>query len=343
MVRTPHKMSSDKDLYKILGISKTATQKDIKNAYRSKSRAHHPDKHGPGATEKMQQINHAHEILSDPESRKKYDQTGVDLSIRQPRPQQPFGSRSDSGPGYCASCNNDPCACFIYKPAGRSRPSSSHPSTTCWDCHQDVAGTKHIKPSCGCCAWCSKCADRAFSLFPDQTKKTLHPDLRVCFEEVQQMLSRNVWHACNLARRAECHWCKDPATDFVVGLCRIHLWCRRCFISIYTVAIRDPTCCHTMFNHKIIKEHLPEPVAALYQIKLDNKYRVWQEKERFETLMKAVKDWQDQNRELAYGAAACEALERKDMIINDLEKKLSPSKVTSTQRLLVKLWSKRTG
>jgi hypothetical protein len=290
MARTPHKMSSDTDLYKILGLSKTATQKDIKNAYRLKSRTHHPNKHGAGATEKMQQINHTHEILSDPGFRRVYDQTGVDPSIRQPRNQQPFGSHSESGPRYCASCNNDPCACSIFKPAGSSRPSDSYPPTTCWNCHRDISGMKHIKLSCGCCAWCSKCADRAFSSFPDQTQKTLHPELRVTFEEAQDILSRDVWHAYNVAPRAICYWCKTLATDFVVGLCRKHLWCRKCFISIYTVTTKDPRCCNVMVNNKTFEGHVPEPVAALYRMKLDCRFRVWQEKEQFETLMIAVKD-----------------------------------------------------
>jgi hypothetical protein len=51
MTHKAQKSSSDMDLYKVLGVSKTATQKEIKHAYRSKSRAHHPDKHGAGSTE----------------------------------------------------------------------------------------------------------------------------------------------------------------------------------------------------------------------------------------------------------------------------------------------------
>jgi DnaJ-class molecular chaperone len=178
-------MSKGNNFYKVLGVSRTASQAQIKKTNHKKSRDHHPDKHGSQATEKMQEINRAHEILSDPESRKKYDMTGEDPSTRQPRNKQPFGSDSGSGPGYCASCDNDPCACFIFKPAGSSKPSHSHSPTTCWECHQDLAGVKYIKLSCGCCAWCSKCADRAFQTTPDQTQKTLHQEIRVTFEEAQ--------------------------------------------------------------------------------------------------------------------------------------------------------------
>jgi hypothetical protein len=83
--RATHTMSKGNNFYKVLGVSRTASQAQIKKAYHKKSRDHHTDKHGSGATEKMQQINHAHEIFSDPESRKRYDMTGEDPSIRQPR------------------------------------------------------------------------------------------------------------------------------------------------------------------------------------------------------------------------------------------------------------------
>jgi len=68
------------DYYKLLGISKTATQKEIKNAYRKFARKHHPDlnPNDKDAKKNFQQINEANEILSDPEKRKKYDQYGKD-------------------------------------------------------------------------------------------------------------------------------------------------------------------------------------------------------------------------------------------------------------------------
>jgi hypothetical protein len=325
-------MSKGNNFYKVLGVSRTASQAQIKKAYHKKSRDHHTDKHGSGATEKMQQINHAHEIFSDPESRKRYDMTGEDPSIRQPRNKQPFGSASDSGPGYCASCDNDPCACFIFKPAGSSKPSHSHSPTTCWECHQDLAGVKNIKLSCGCCAWCFKCADRAFQTTPDQTQKTLHQEIRVTFEEAQDILSRDVWHACNVACRAVCYWCKVPAEDFVVGLCRNHLWCRKCFVSIYIVATKDSHCCHAMVGHRIVKDHLPEPVAAYFYFKRRCKFQIWREQEQAEALMGGVRDWQEKHREMIYGEAASRALEQKDVTIGNLEAKLKAAAAVVAQK-----------
>ena len=66
------------DYYKILGISKDATQEDIKKAYRKLARKYHPDlnKDNPNAQEKFQEINEANEVLSNPEKRKGYDEYG---------------------------------------------------------------------------------------------------------------------------------------------------------------------------------------------------------------------------------------------------------------------------
>jgi curved DNA-binding protein len=68
------------DYYKILGIDKTATPKDIKNAYRKLARKYHPDlnPNDKDAKKNFQQINEANEVLSDPEKRRKYDQYGND-------------------------------------------------------------------------------------------------------------------------------------------------------------------------------------------------------------------------------------------------------------------------
>ena len=64
------------DYYRILGIERTATQADIKRAYRKKARQYHPDlnPNDPAAQAKFQQLNEANEVLSDPEKRRKYDE-----------------------------------------------------------------------------------------------------------------------------------------------------------------------------------------------------------------------------------------------------------------------------
>lgn len=70
--------SDFKDYYEVLGISQDATEKDIKRAYRKLARKYHPDlnQDDPKAEEQFKAVNEAHEVLSDPEKRKKYDQYG---------------------------------------------------------------------------------------------------------------------------------------------------------------------------------------------------------------------------------------------------------------------------
>jgi curved DNA-binding protein len=68
------------DYYKVLEVDKNASESEIKKAYRKLARKYHPDlnPNDQAAKTKFQQINEAHEVLSDPEKRKKYDQYGKD-------------------------------------------------------------------------------------------------------------------------------------------------------------------------------------------------------------------------------------------------------------------------
>jgi curved DNA-binding protein len=68
-----------KDYYSTLGVAKTATEKEIKQAYRKLARKHHPDVNpkDKSAEAKFKEINEAYEVLGDPDKRKKYDELGA--------------------------------------------------------------------------------------------------------------------------------------------------------------------------------------------------------------------------------------------------------------------------
>jgi curved DNA-binding protein len=97
------------DYYKILGIDKTATPKDIKNAYRKLARKHHPDlnPNDKDAKKNFQQINEANEVLSDHEKRKKYDEYGENWQHAEEfEKQKQYGHSGDSGSGSRRTSNS---------------------------------------------------------------------------------------------------------------------------------------------------------------------------------------------------------------------------------------------
>jgi DnaJ-class molecular chaperone len=73
-------VAQKKDYYEVLGVPRTATDKDIKAAYRKLARKHHPDVNpgDKGAEERFKEISGAFAVLSDPEKRAKYDRGGHD-------------------------------------------------------------------------------------------------------------------------------------------------------------------------------------------------------------------------------------------------------------------------
>jgi curved DNA-binding protein len=84
-----------KDYYKILGVPKAATEKEIKAAYRKLARKYHPDMNpgNPKAEAKFKDINEANEVLSDKAKRRRYDQLGADWASF------PSGGGGEAWPG----------------------------------------------------------------------------------------------------------------------------------------------------------------------------------------------------------------------------------------------------
>ncbi|KFF10163.1 DnaJ C-terminal domain-containing protein [Flavobacterium hydatis] len=97
------------DYYKTLGITKSATEAEIKKAYRKLARKYHPDlnPNDKEAEQKFKEINEANEVLSNPENRKKYDKYGKDWKHAEefekagydPNQQQ-YSRQQQGGQGY---------------------------------------------------------------------------------------------------------------------------------------------------------------------------------------------------------------------------------------------------
>jgi len=69
-------MAEKRDLYEVLGISKDATEAEIKKAYRTLAKKYHPDNQDTGAEAKFKEVQEAYETLTDPQKRASYDQFG---------------------------------------------------------------------------------------------------------------------------------------------------------------------------------------------------------------------------------------------------------------------------
>ncbi len=90
-----------KDYYTTLGVSKTASDKEIKQAFRKLARKYHPDVNpgDKGAEGKFKEVNEANEVLSDPQKRKKYDELGANWRAYENAPPGagPFGGGAPFG------------------------------------------------------------------------------------------------------------------------------------------------------------------------------------------------------------------------------------------------------
>ena len=88
------------DLYKVLGVSKKASDEEIKKAYRTLARKYHPDRNpdDPKSEERFKEVQGAYDTLSDPQKRKEYDAGGPFAGLGGGG-RSPFGPGGGAGPG----------------------------------------------------------------------------------------------------------------------------------------------------------------------------------------------------------------------------------------------------
>jgi curved DNA-binding protein len=114
-------MPPARDFYEVLGVPRTATQDEIQRAYRKLARKHHPDvSKDPDSEDKFKHVSEAYDVLSDPETRKRYDAFGPDFRrvgedvdpeafsrARRGRTRADHGAGAGSGQGFTADIDLD--------------------------------------------------------------------------------------------------------------------------------------------------------------------------------------------------------------------------------------------
>jgi len=141
--RTPHSSRNKVDtttLYTILGVYKTATSADIKAAYRALALKHHPDKGGDSDTFKI--IARAYKVLSDDDTRQRYDRFGEEGSgggARPPAPPAPLGASSTRVTVAVTKFRAPCCWC-----GSRGHRPAQCPEWRCWTCRSP----HHMKAEC---------------------------------------------------------------------------------------------------------------------------------------------------------------------------------------------------
>jgi curved DNA-binding protein len=116
-------MAARRDLYEVLGIGRGASQEEIQRAYRKLARSYHPDVNkDPGAEDRFKDISEAYDVLSDPETRRRYDAFGHDFRHVPPDVDPEQWARATTGPQRGRR--------RAHAGAGRQRPGSAGAGAT---------------------------------------------------------------------------------------------------------------------------------------------------------------------------------------------------------------------
>ena len=133
----PQREWFEKDYYKALGVSSTATAKEITSAYRKLAKKHHPDTN-PGHEETFKEISAAYDVLGDADRRKEYDEVRAMGPAAGPasRAAASAGPAGPTGRRTWATSATSSAACSaaavaVAAPPARNGARTSRPSSTC--------------------------------------------------------------------------------------------------------------------------------------------------------------------------------------------------------------------
>ena len=187
-----------RDYYEVLGLSKGASEDEIKKAYRSLAKKYHPDiNKEPGAEEKFKEINEAYDTLSDPDKKARYDQYGFD------DPTQGFGggaggfsggfggfedifsqffgggrTRSSNGPRQGADIEKQMSITFEEAVSGGKKKIRLSVDEECIQCGGSGAASKNDIKSCPKCGGRGRVVMRQQTIFGYTNVETACPDCR---------------------------------------------------------------------------------------------------------------------------------------------------------------------
>ena len=118
--------TSKRDYYEVLGVKKTATQDEIKKAYRKLARKYHPDANpnDPKAEEKFKEVSTAYEMLSDAEKRKQYD-AGPRCFGQGAQAAAAASAATRAGSPWAATSPTSSATCSAAAAARRRRPGAA--------------------------------------------------------------------------------------------------------------------------------------------------------------------------------------------------------------------------
>jgi len=125
-------MAKEKDLYAVLGVARTASQDEIKKAYRKLARKHHPDlnKGSKQAEERFKEISVANDVLTDPGKRKLYDEFGMEglQSGFDPGRAREYRRWAESGHGFSFRPEGGTAGGFGFEGFGQARRGRRQPA-----------------------------------------------------------------------------------------------------------------------------------------------------------------------------------------------------------------------